>query len=329
MRICIIGSGSWGIALSKLLFENGNDIIVWSRNNEEVDNINLEHKLDRYLPGIIIPEKIVATNDLEKAINGSEVVVLAVPSIAIRECSKNISKYLGSQIVVSVAKGLEDGTQKRLSEVILEELPKGQRLAVLSGPSHAEEVARCMPTVVAVSSEDEETREFVSDIFMNEYFRVYPNSDLVGVEIGGAVKNVIALCAGISDGLGFGDNAKAGLVTRGLAEIIRLGVAMGGKLESFYGLTGIGDLVVTCASQHSRNHKAGEYIGQGFSVDEAVRKVNMVVEGINAAKSVKILGEKYGVEMPITEQACKIVFEGKDPKVAVLELMGRNKKSEI
>ena len=329
MKICIVGSGSWGTALGKLLFENNNEVIIWSRNEEEVNSINLNHKLERYLPGVDLPEGLKATRNLEEAIKSSDIVILAVPSVAIRECSKNISKYLGSQIVVNVAKGFEKETKKRLSEVMKEELPAGQRIAVLSGPSHAEEVARRLPTVVAVCSDDEETRNIVCSVFMNEYFRVYSNSDLVGVEVGGAVKNVIALCAGISDGLGFGDNAKAGLITRGLAEIIRLGVAMGGKLESFYGLTGIGDLVVTCASKHSRNHRAGEYIGQGLSMEEAVEKVNMVVEGINAAKAVKDLGKEYGVEMPITEQACNILFENKDPKTAVLELMGRDRKKEI
>ena len=307
MKICIVGSGSWGTALGKLLFENGHEVMIWSRCQEEVDGINLEHKLEQYLPGVIIPAGLKATGDLEEAVTKSEIVVLAVPSVAVRECSRNISKYLDNQIVVNVAKGLEKETQKRLSE----------------------EVARRMPTVIAVCSEDSEVRDIVSSAFMNEYFRVYSNSDLIGVEIGGAVKNVIALCAGVSDGLGFGDNAKAGLITRGLAEIIRLGVAMGGKLESFYGVTGIGDLVVTCASKHSRNHRAGEYIGQGLSMDEAVKKVNMVVEGINAAKSVRELGRKYGVEMPITEQACKVLFEGKDAKSAVLELMSRDRKEEV
>lgn len=329
MKICIIGSGSWGTALGKLLFENNNEVIIWSRNEEEVNSINLEHKLERYLPGVDIPNGLKATNDLEEAIKDSKIVVLAVPSVAVRECSRNISRYLTDQIVVNVAKGFEKGTKKRLSEVMKEELPTGQRIAVLSGPSHAEEVARRLPTVVAVCSDDEETRNIVCSAFMNEYFRVYSNSDLVGVEVGGAVKNVIALCAGISDGLGFGDNAKAGLITRGLAEIMRLGMAMGGKIESFYGLTGIGDLVVTCASKHSRNHRAGEYIGQGLSMQEAVEKVNMVVEGINAAKAVRDLGKEYGVEMPITEQACNVLFEGKDPKTAVLELMGRDRKKEI
>jgi len=329
MKVCIIGSGSFGLALSKLLFENNHKVTIWSKNMEEVESINTNHKIERYLPDVTIPSEIVATNNLEEAVTSSEMIVLAVPSVAIRECSKNISKFVKDQIIVNVAKGIEGGTLKRLSEVIKEEMPNGQRVAVLSGPSHAEEVSKGLPTVVAVSSDDEETREIVSSAFMNTYFRVYPNSDMIGVEVGGAVKNVIALCAGVSDGLGFGDNAKAGLITRGLAEIMRLGIVMGGKPESFYGLTGIGDLVVTCASSHSRNHRAGEYIGKGFSAEEAVAKVNMVVEGINAAKAVRELGKKYNVEMPITEQACLVLFEGKNPKDAVLELMGRDKKSEV
>lgn len=329
MNICTIGSGSWGIALSMLLFDNGHNVKIWSRNENEVEEINNKHTATRYLPEIVIPKEIKATKNVEEALENSEIVILAVPSTAIRECSKMVSKYLKDQTVVNVAKGLEAGTLKRLSEVMKEELPKNQKIAVLSGPSHAEEVARKLPTVVAVSSESEDVREVVSSAFMNEYFRVYPNSDLIGVEIGGAVKNVIALCAGVSDGLGFGDNAKAGLITRGLAEIIRLGTKMGGKPETFYGLTGIGDLVVTCASRHSRNHRAGEFLGQGYSLEETLKKVNMVVEGVNAAKSVRELGKKYSVELPITEQACEVLFNRKDPKKAVLELMGRDKKNEI
>lgn len=306
MNICTIGSGSWGIALSMLLFDNGHNVKIWSRNENEVEEINNKHTATRYLPEIVIPKEIKATKNVEEALENSEIVILAVPSTAIRECSKMVSKYLKDQTVVNVAKGLEAGTLKRLSEVMKEELPKNQKIAVLSGPSHAEEVARKLPTVVAVSSENEDVREVISSAFMNEYFRVYPNSDLIGVEIGGAVKNVIALCAGVSDGLGFGDNAKAGLITRGLAEIIRLGTKMGGKPETFYGLTGIGDLVVTCASRHSRNHRAGEFLGQGYSLEETLKKVNMVVEGVNAAKSVRELGKKYSVELPITEQACEV-----------------------
>ena len=329
MNIGVIGSGSWGMALSCLLVENTHKVKVWSRNENEVNEINRFHKLDRYLPGIELPEDIVATGDILEAIKDTNMIVLAVPSIAIRECTKMIAENLDDQIIVSVAKGIEEKSLKRLSEVIREEVPKKQRIAILSGPSHAEEVARKLPTVVAVGADDEETREMVSSAFMNEYFRVYPNSDVIGVEVGGAVKNVIALCAGISDGLGFGDNAKAGLITRGLAEITRLGVKMGGRPETFYGLTGVGDLVVTCASKHSRNHKAGEFLGQGYSLAEAIKKVNMVVEGVNAAKAVRELGRKYEVEMPITEQACLVLFKGKEPRIAVLELMGRDKKNEI
>lgn len=329
MNICTIGSGSWGIALSMLLTDNGHNVTIWSRSPEEVTEINDDHTAKRYLPEIVIPSEIKATSNIEEAIKNSEIIILAVPSTAIRECSKMISSLLDNQIVVNVAKGIEAGTLKRLSKVMEEELPREQRIAVLSGPSHAEEVARKLPTVVAVSSKDEEVREIVSSAFMNEYFRVYPNSDLIGVEIGGAVKNVIALCAGVSDGLGFGDNAKAGLITRGLAEIIRLGVKMGGKPETFYGLTGIGDLVVTCASRHSRNHRAGELLGQGYSLEETLKKVNMVVEGVNSAKSVLELGKEYSVELPITEQACEVLFNGKEPRIAVLELMKRDKKNEV
>lgn len=329
MNICTIGSGSWGIALSMLLTDNGHSVTIWSRSPEEVTEINDNHTAKRYLPEIVIPSEIKATSNIEEAIKNSEIIILAVPSTAIRECSKMISSLLDNQIVVNVAKGIEAGTLKRLSKVMEEELPREQRIAVLSGPSHAEEVARKLPTVVAVSSKDEEVREIVSSAFMNEYFRVYPNSDLIGVEIGGAVKNVIALCAGVSDGLGFGDNAKAGLITRGLAEIIRLGVKMGGKPETFYGLTGIGDLVVTCASRHSRNHRAGELLGQGYSLEETLKQVNMVVEGVNSAKSVLELGKEYSVELPITEQACEVLFNGKEPRIAVLELMKRDKKNEV
>ncbi len=329
MNICTIGSGSWGIALSMLLTDNGHSVTIWSRSPEEVTEINDNHTAKRYLPEIVIPSEIKATSNIEEAIKNSEIIILAVPSTAIRECSKMISSLLDNQIVVNVAKGIEAGTLKRLSKVMEEELPREQRIAVLSGPSHAEEVARKLPTVVAVSSKDEEVREIVSSAFMNEYFRVYPNIDLIGVEIGGAVKNVIALCAGVSDGLGFGDNAKAGLITRGLAEIIRLGVKMGGKPETFYGLTGIGDLVVTCASRHSRNHRAGELLGQGYSLEETLKQVNMVVEGVNSAKSVLELGKEYSVELPITEQACEVLFNGKEPRIAVLELMKRDKKNEV
>jgi len=329
MRIGVIGAGSWGLALAGLLIDNEHEVKVWSRNSNEVAEINEKHELKRYLPGIKFSEKLKAYIDMEEVVKATEMIILAVPSVAVRDCSRKLKSYLDNQIVVNVAKGIEAESLKRLSQVIFEEIGSDNEIAILSGPSHAEEVAKRMPTVVAVAAEKEEVRDKVSDIFMNQYFRVYPNSDMLGVEIGGAVKNVIALCAGASDGLGFGDNTKAGLITRGLAEILRLGLAMGGKPETFYGLTGIGDLVVTCASQHSRNHRAGELIGKGYSLEDALKEVNMVVEGVNAAKSIRELGKKYQVELPITEQACKVLFEGKNPKEAVLELMGRRKKEEV
>jgi len=329
MKIGVIGAGSWGLALAGLLIDNGHEVKAWTRNSDEATEINEKHELKRYLPGIKFSEKLKAHTDMAEVVNGTEMIVLAVPSVAVRNCSKMLKAHLEKQIVVNVAKGIEAGSLKRLSEVIREEIGVENEIAVLSGPSHAEEVAKRMPTVVAVAADKEDVRNKVSDIFMNQYFRVYPNSDMLGVEIGGAVKNVIALCAGASDGLGFGDNTKAGLITRGLAEILRLGLAMGGKPETFYGLTGIGDLVVTCASQHSRNHRAGELIGKGYSLEEALKEVHMVVEGVNAAKSIQELGKQYQVELPITEQACKVLFEGKSPKEAVLELMGRSKKEEV
>jgi len=327
MNIGIIGSGSFGIALACLLNNNGHNVKIWSRSVEEVKQINEKHLMERYLPGLEIPQSIQAFEEMEDAVNNTELIVLAVPSVAIRECSKKLSKYLKDQIIVNVAKGIENGTLKRLSCVIEEET-NSKKIAVLSGPSHAEEVARNMPTVVAVASNNKDICDIVSDVFMNETFRVYPNDDLIGVEVGGALKNVIALCAGVSDGLGFGDNTKAGLITRGLAEITRLGVAMGGRQETFSGLTGLGDLVVTCASVHSRNHRAGELIGKGLTPENAISEVKMVVEGFNTAKAGRKLGELYNIELPIIEQANRVLFEDKNPKEAVLELMVRSKKYE-
>lgn len=327
MNITIIGSGSWGTALAILLHNNGNSVNIWSINPKEADEINVKHELG-YLPGVKIPDDIYCELDLQTAMENTELVVLAVPSKAIRSCSKRIAPYVkDNSIVVSVAKGIEEDTLKRLSEVIEEEIDNA-KIVILSGPSHAEEVSRGIPTVVAVSSKDDEVSTKVADIFKNEFFRVYPNDDLIGVEVGGAVKNVIALCAGVIDGLGMGDNTKAALITRGLAELTRLGVAMGGKPKTFAGLTGIGDLVVTCASNHSRNHNAGVLIGKGYSLDEAVSEIKMVVEGVNTAKAAKALGEKYNVEMPIVNEANKVLFEGKEPKQAVLDLMTRDQKFE-
>lgn len=327
MNIAVVGSGSFGIALSCLLNNNGHNVRIWSRNVEEINQINSKHVMEKYLPGLEIPHDIVAYGDMVEAVKNTEMIVLAVPSVAVRECSRKLNEYLENQIIVNVAKGIEKDTLKRLSCVIEEET-KSTRIAVLSGPSHAEEVLKNMPTVVAVASNNKEICDVVSDIFMNEYFRVYPNDDLIGVEVGGALKNVIALCAGVSDGLGFGDNTKAGLITRGLAEITRLGTAMGGRQETFAGLTGLGDLVVTCASVHSRNHKAGELIGKGLTPENAIKEVKMVVEGFNTAKAALKLGQQYNIELPIIEQANKVLFDDKNPKEAVLELMVRSKKYE-
>lgn len=327
MNISIVGAGSWGIALASLLNYNKHNVKMWSRNKEEADIINNLHCIEKYLPGYDIPKEIIVYNDLEKSLSDTQMVVMAVPSIAVRECAKMVNQYKKDCIVVDVAKGIEESTLKRLSEVIEEEMPNA-KVVTLSGPSHAEEVVKMNPTAVTVASKNHDVRNLVAEVFRNEYFRVYPNEDIIGVEVGGALKNIIAVCTGISDGLGLGDNAKAGLITRGLAEITRLGVKMGANQETFFGLAGLGDLVVTCGSKHSRNYRAGLLIGQGYDLQTTLEKVKMVVEGVNTTKAGKKLGEKYGVELPIIEKANKILFEGKDPRQAVLELMTRRGKEE-
>lgn len=327
MNITIVGAGSWGIALAALLNYNKHSVKMWSKNKQEVEQINNNHCIDKYLPGFSIPESIVVYNDLEEALKDAEMIVMAVPSIAVRECAKKVNEYKKDCIVVDVAKGIEESTLMRLSEVIKEEIPLA-KVVTLSGPSHAEEVVKRNPTAVTVASDDHEVRQLVAETFRNEFFRVYPNEDIIGVEIGGALKNIIAVCTGISDGLGLGDNAKAGLITRGLAEITRLGVKMGAKEETLFGLAGLGDLVVTCGSKHSRNYRAGLLIGQGNDLQTTLDKVCMVVEGVNTTKAGKKLGEKYNVELPIIEKANEILFEGKDARSAVLELMTRRGKEE-
>lgn len=327
MNITVVGAGSWGIALAFLLNKNGHNVKMWSKNENEVETINKTHTIDRYLPGFIIPEDIIVYSDLEKALESAEMIIMAVPSIAVRECAKKINQFKKDCIVVDVAKGIEETTLKRLSEVIQEEMPQA-KIVTLSGPSHAEEVVKQNPTAVTVASEESEIRNLVAEVFRNEYFRVYPNEDIIGVEIGGALKNIIAVCAGVVDGLGLGDNAKAGLITRGLAEITRLAVKMGAKQETLFGLAGLGDLVVTCGSKHSRNYRAGLLIGQGNDLQTTLNKINMVVEGVNTTKAGKKLGEKYGVELPIIEKANEIIFDDKDARTAVLELMTRKGKEE-
>ncbi|MEG6613276.1 NAD(P)H-dependent glycerol-3-phosphate dehydrogenase [Pseudoclostridium thermosuccinogenes] len=327
--IAIIGAGSMGTAISILLSKNGNSVRMWTPFKEEADMINTAREHIHRLPGVIVPEGVICTDDLEKALDGAELAVLAVPSQTIRQNSRNISKYIKkNMIVVSCSKGIEEGTRMLLTDIIRQEIPQALPVA-LSGPSHAEEIARDIPTTVVAASENREAAEHVQNIFMSPKFRVYTNSDVKGVELGGALKNVIALCAGISDGLGFGDNTKAALMTRGITEITRLGTAMGARPQTFGGLTGIGDLIVTCTSMHSRNRRAGILIGQGKSVKEALDEVKMVVEGVATAKPAYELGQEYNVDMPITREANEVLFNGKNPKQAVVDLMMREKKDEI
>lgn len=327
-NISIIGAGSWGIALSVLLHSNGHQITVWSVIEEEISQLAKEHEHKTKLPGVKLPDDILFTCDLMEATKEKDILVLAVPSPYTRSTSKRLRPYIKEgQIIVNVAKGIEEDTLLTLTDIIEEEIPNSQA-AVLSGPSHAEEVGRGIPTTCVVGAKSRKTAEYLQNIFMNPAFRVYISPDMLGIELGGALKNVIALAAGIADGLGYGDNTKAALITRGIAEIARLGVIMGGERATFSGLTGIGDLIVTCASMHSRNRKAGILIGQGHSMQEAMDEVNMVVEGVHSAKAGLKLGVKYGVSLPIIEQVNAVLFEGKDPSEAVTDLMIRDKKLE-
>lgn len=329
MNVGIIGAGSWGIALSKLLDKNGSKVTVWSIIPEEIEMLKTKREHASKLPGVILSENIDFTTDLEATIKNNEILVMAVPSPFVRSTAKSMNPYVkDGQIIVNVAKGIEESTLKTLSEVIEEEIPNSQ-VAVMCGPSHAEEVGREIPTTIVVGAKKRATAELLQSVFMNDVFRVYTSPDVLGMEIGASLKNVVALAAGIADGLGYGDNTKAALITRGIAEITRLGVKMGGKFETFAGLTGIGDLIVTCASIHSRNRKAGILIGQGKTMKEAMDEVKMVVEGVYSAKAAMLLAKKYDVELPIIEQVNLVLFENKPAKDAVYELMIRDKKIEI
>lgn len=326
--ITFLGGGSFGTALSILLANKGEVVKVYDISKDVVDDINNNHRNSKYLKDASVPENVKAYIDMEKALSGSKYIVLAVPSHVIRNISKQLKEFVKpGQIIISIAKGIEEGTDMRLSEVIGEEIPSNP-VVIFSGPSHAEEVSVGIPTTIVVSSKEMEYAKEVQDLFMTENFRVYTNDDIVGIEIGGAVKNIIALAAGVSDGIGYGDNSKAALMTRGMSEIIRIGLKMGGKRETFYGLTGMGDLIVTCTSMHSRNRRAGILIGQGIKMEDAVNQVGMVVEGIKACKAFYELKQKMDVSMPITEVLYKILFENLDPKAAVYELMTREKKNE-
>ena len=330
-KISVIGSGGWGIALTILLHKNGHDLTIWSFDKKEAEELKKIRQNKTKLPNILLPEDIKVTDDLRETVDDKDILILAVPSKAIRSVSKSLKNIIkDNQIVVNVAKGLEEDTLETMTDIIEEELKdKNPKVAVLSGPSHAEEVGRGIPTTCVVSAHNKELTLYLQNIFMNPSFRVYTSPDMLGVEIGGALKNVIALAAGIADGLNYGDNTKAALITRGIKEIASLGVAMGGEQSTFYGLTGLGDLIVTCASMHSRNRRAGILLGQGKTLDEAIKEVNMVVEGVYSAKSALMAAKKYNVEIPIIEQVNAVLFENKNAAEAVNELMIRDKKLEI
>ncbi len=319
----MIGAGSWGTALAVLLESNGHDVTIWSILDDEVEMLKKKRVHETKLPGVEISENIQITKVLQEAIEDMDFCVLAVPSPFTRSTARMMKPFVcEGQIVVDVAKGIEESTLMTLSEQIEEEIPNAT-VTVLSGPSHAEEVGKNLPTTVVIGAKDIQDAEYLQQIFKNETFRVYTSTDIKGIELGGSLKNVIALAAGIADGLGYGDNTKAALITRGVAEIGRLGVKMGGELETFNGLTGIGDLIVTCASVHSRNRKAGYLMGQGKTMEEAMEEVKMVVEGVYSAKAAKKLGEQYGVELPIVNEVNAVLFEGKQASEAVKTLMMR------
>lgn len=328
-EVAVIGAGSWGTALSMVLAENGHHVRLWARSKEQAETIQATRKNMRYLPNIELQDSIEATSSMEKAVVGASFVVLVVPTKAMREVLPLVKKSIADgTVVVHASKGIEPGTHLRISEIIMEELG-GHPVACLSGPSHAEEVCKRQPTTVTSSSIHTETAEQVQDLFMNHFFRVYTNPDLIGVEIGGSLKNIIALGSGMTSGLGFGDNARAALMTRGLAEISRLGIKLGANPLTFSGLSGLGDLIVTCTSYHSRNWRAGNMIGKGKSVNEVEGEMGMVVEGVRTTKAAFQLSEKLGVDMPITRELYQVLFEDKDVEKAVNELMGRVKKKEV
>lgn len=327
-NISILGAGTWGCALAILLAGKGEQVTIWTKIENEAKLLESNRKNMKNLPGAELPENVKVTLDLEEACKDKDLIVMAVASPYIRSTARLAKPYIREgQVIVNVSKGIEDGTLYTLSEVLKEELPQAS-IAVLSGPSHAEEVSRGVPTTIVVGAETKETARFIQDVFMTELFRVYTSPDITGIELGGSLKNVIALAAGIVDGLGYGDNTKAALMTRGMAEISRLGMKMGGKMETFAGLSGFGDLFVTCTSKHSRNWNAGNLIGQGKTMEEAMKQVNQVVEGVNSAKAALDLARKMEVEMPIVEQINLVLFEDKPAQEALSDLLGRDRRKE-
>lgn len=326
--IGIFGAGSWGCAMAIHLAKCGHDVTLWAHRSETIEKLQADRTVGDKLPGVRLSDDIKLTASVREACTGKDILVLAVPSTAIRETSKIIWAYLSpKQIIVNLAKGLEDKTRRPMSIVIREELPLN-KLVILSGPSHAEEVAIKMPTAVVAASEDEGSAAYIQDVFMNEYFRVYTSHDVRGVELSGAIKNVIALAAGMSDGLGYGDNSRAALITRGVAELTRLTVKLGGEAQTVAGLTGMGDLIVTCDSRHSRNKRAGYLIGQGKTIEEAKQEIGMVIEGMNTARAAYELAKATNVSMPIVEGVYSVLFEGKSAHDLVSSLMLREKKAE-
>lgn len=327
-KLGMIGAGSWGTALSVVLEKNGHEVTLWSAIGQEIEMLQKFHEHTEKLPGVQLPDSIQYTAELSEAVMGMDALVLAVPSMYTRKAAQDLAQYVSEeQLVISVAKGVEEDTLMTLSQIIEQEIPQAVT-AVLCGPSHAEEVGRGMPSALVAGAKSRQTAERVQHYFMNESFRVYTSPDVIGMEIGASLKNVIALAAGMADGLGYGDNTKAALITRGINEIGRLALAMGAKYETLGGLTGIGDLIVTCASKHSRNRRAGMLMGQGLSMQQAMDEVKMVVEGVYSAKAAIGLAEKYGVDLPIIEQVNAALFENKPVKDAVYELMTRDKKAE-
>ena len=327
-NVSIIGTGTWGIALGILLCENGNRVTAWSAIPAEIEELSTTRR-NKNLPGVVIPDGIRFTASLEEACRDQEMLVLSVPSVYTRSVAARMKPYIHEgQLIVNVAKGIEEKTLMTLDQQIKEELPQAD-VAVLSGPSHAEEVSRKIPTAVVAAAKTRQTANRVQDFFMSPVFRVYTSPDMIGVELGGALKNVIALAAGISDGLGCGDNTKAALMTRGMAEIGRLGMKMGGQEGTFAGLSGIGDLIVTCTSMHSRNRRAGILIGQGKTAKEAMDEVQMVVEGVYSARAAMALGKKYGVDMPIIEAVNAVLFDGCSAAEALNQLMCRDRREEM
>jgi glycerol-3-phosphate dehydrogenase (NAD(P)+) len=331
-KVAVLVAGSWGTALARVLADNGNIVKLWTRNSAQANLINRERRNEKFLPGAILPEGITATSDMSEAVTDAEAVLFVAPSSAMREVARQAASYLHKEaMVIHATKGFETDTLKRMSTVLAEELRREEdRIVVLSGPSHAEEVIDRHPTTIVVASKETACAEAAQDLFMNDaYFRVYTNPDVVGVETAGAIKNIIALGAGLSDGLGFGDNAKAALITRGLAEIARLGAAMGANPLTFAGLAGVGDLIVTCTSKHSRNWRAGSMLAQGLPLEEVLERMGMVVEGVRTTKAAHMLASMHGVEMPITDQLYAVLFEGFSPEQAVGALMGRVRTHEI